>query len=266
MNIRRIFLFSACAGLLMPTAALARDRFAAARAKMVAAIRKDVGDAAPAADDIHLEQALAAVARIPREKFVPKPLRAAAYGTTPLPIGFGQTISDAYIVTVMTAAVRLPKDANVLDIGTGSGYQAAVLSLLSARVSSIEIVKPLAAAAAERLSRLGYRNVLVRAGDGFAGWAGRGPFDAVIVAAGAAAIPQPLIDQLKPGGRLVMPIGPSGAQEQLIVATKNADGSVTRCSLGWAMFVPLTGTGERPERSGGLMDRTIPLCFKAPIS
>ena len=233
---------------------------------MVADIRKDIRDAASSADNVHLERALAAVARVPREKFVSRELRTAAYQSNPLPIGFDQTISAAYIVTIMTAALRLPENANVLDVGTGSGYQAAVLSLLAAHVSSIEIVRPLATAAARRLSRLGYRNVVIRAGDGYSGWTGRAPFDGIIVAAGAAAIPQPLIDQLKPGGRIVMPIGPSSVQEQLIVATKNTDGTMTRCSLGWVMFVPFTGSGERPTHSSGLMDRTIPDCFEGPIS
>ena len=133
---------------------------------MVADIRKDIRDAASSADNVYLERALAAVARVPREKFVPRELRTAAYQSNPLPIGFDQTISAAYIVTIMTAALRLPENANVLDVGTGSGYQAAVLSLLAAHVSSIEIVKLLATAAGARLSRLGYRNVVVRAGDG----------------------------------------------------------------------------------------------------
>lgn len=233
---------------------------------MVADIHKDIRDAASSADNVYLERALAAVARVPREKFVPRELRTAAYQSNPLPIGFDQTISAAYIVTIMTAALRLPENANVLDVGTGSGYQAAVLSLLAAHVSSIEIVKPLATAAGARLSRLGYRNVGVRAGDGYAGWGERAPFDGIIVAAGAAAVPQPLLEQLKPGGRLVMPIGPSSVQEQLIVITKNTDGSLKRCTLGWVMFVPFTGIGERPKHLSGLMDLTIPDCFEGPIS
>ena len=266
MNTKALSSLLSCAALILPSTAIARDRYATARAAMVADIRKDIRDAASTADNVHLARALAAVARIPREKFVPRASRAAAYRPTPLPIGFDQTISDGYIVTIMTAALQLPENANVLDVGTGSGYQTAVLSLLAAHGSSIEIVKPLAAATATRLSRLGYRNVVIRAGDGYAGWTDRAPFDGIVVAAGAAAMPQPLIDQLKPGGRLVMPIGPSSIQEQLIVAPKNTDGSLKRCSLGWVMFVPLTGIGGRPKHPFGLMDRTIPGCFDAPIS
>lgn len=266
MNSEALLPLLASAVLILPSTGLARDRYAAARADMVAGIRKDIRASARAADDDHLERALAAVGRTPREKFVPKAARTAAYLSTPLSIGFEQTISAAYIVTIMTAAVQLPENATVLDVGTGSGYQAAVLSLLAARVSSIEIVEPLAKSAAKRLSRLGYHNVTVRAGDGYAGWADRAPFDAIIVAAGAATIPQPLIDQLKPGGRLVMPIGPAWTQEQLIVVTKSIDGTMARCSLGWVMFVPFTGSGERLKHSTGLVDRTIPDCFEAPIS
>ena len=248
---------------------IAADRhrsFAERRRELVEDIRKRVKEADPEVDDARLEGVLAVIGAIPREQFVAREAMQLAYLPTPLKIGYEQTISDAYIVAIMTAELRLPPNAEVLDVGTGSGYQAAVLSPLARRVSSIEIVKPLADQAALRLRRLGYRNIEVRAGDGFAGWPEHAPFDGIVVAAGAAQVPQPLLDQLKPGGRLVMPIGPTGPQEQLLVLTKSGDGKITRCSLGWTMFVPLTGAGERPAGSRGLMDRTLPRCHAADLT
>lgn len=236
-----------------------------ARLAMVKGIEADIHRAASAADNADLARALDAMARVPREEFVAPAQRKQAYRPRPLPIGYGQTISAAYIVAVMTAALRLPAHANVLDVGTGSGYQAAVLSLLADHVSSVEIVAPLAASAGARLARLGYRNVEVRAGDGYAGWPDHAPFDGIVVAAGAAEIPQPLIDQLKVGGRLVMPIGPSWANEQLIVLTKTAPDQTTRCSLGWTMFVDFTGRGARDENASGVM-KFVPPCYDAPIA
>lgn len=236
------------------------------RQAMIDNIRQVVKQAAPVADDAEMERVLSVIGRLPREEFVPAAARAYAYIPSPIQIGYDQTISDAYVQAVMTAALRLPANAETLDIGTGSGFQAAILAPLSKRVSSIEIVRPLADAAKTRLGRLGYRNIDVRTGDGFAGWPNHAPFDGIVVAAGAAAIPQPLLDQLKPGGRIVMPIGPSTPQEQLIVATKAADGTITRCSLGLAMFVPLTGRGERSASMRGLIDRSIPLCYRAPVT
>lgn len=258
--------------LLCSPPALARvDRsrvpidFAKARAVMVSRIREAVRRDAPEADNAYLEAALSAVAAVRRERFVPVALRLQAYDATSLPIGYDQTISDAAAVALMTAAAQLPPNANVLDVGTGSGYQVAVLSLLSRQVSSIEIVKPLADQAAARLRALGYRNVTVRSGDGYSGWPARAPFDAIIVAAGAAKIPQPLIDQLKPGGRLIMPIGSTWAQEQLLVIEKRPDGALMRSSLGWTMFVPLTGQGERAPNAAGTFDNKMPLCYARSV-
>ena len=206
-------------------------------------------------------EALRAVAGVRRELFVPKADRARAYQDTPLPIGYGQTISDAYIVTVMTATLGLPPHANVLEIGTGSGYQAAILSSLAGSVHSIEIVAPLANRAAGLLKSLGMANVAIHTGDGFQGWAEAAPYDAIIVTAGGAQIPPPLIAQLKPGGTLVMPIGPDWPLEQLLMIKKAVDGELSRCSMGPVMFVPLTGRGERPQNLKGLYDRSIPDCF-----
>lgn len=235
------------------------------RATMVGNIRADIRAAAPAADTPALERALDVIGSLPREDFVRSSGRGGAYVGLPQAIGYGQTISDPYVVTVMTAALDLSPDANVLDVGTGSGYQAAVLARIARHVSSVEIVRPLAASAAKRLHRLGFTNVDVRNGDGFLGWPEHAPFDGIVVAAGATAVPAPLIDQLKPGGHLVMPIGATETSTQLLRITKRANGAIERCSLGGAMFVPLTGTRATPFAQHGLTDRSIPLCFGKPI-
>ena len=241
------------------------DRYAVARAMMVDQITSEIVRLAPEANDAAMRQALTAIGQVPREAFVPADRRADAYRERPLPIGYGQTISDAYIVAVMTAALGPGRHENVLDVGTGSGYQAAVLSLVSKRVSSIEIVAPLARKAAKRLARLGYRNVAVRAGDGYAGWRNRALFDGIIVAAGASEVPEPLFEQLSIGGRIVMPIGPSWATEQVLVVTKTGPASVTRCSLGWSMFVPFAGKGARAVDGAGIF-ADIPPCYSGPIA
>ncbi len=236
------------------------------RAALVATIRHDVREAAPSTDDTELEKALSAVAAVPRDRFVPPEYRHYAYAAElSLPIGHDQTISDPYIVALMTASAHVPVGGNVLDVGTGSGYQAAVLARIASRVTSIEIVPALAAQATERLAALGYRNVTVRAGDGYAGAPDAEPFDAIIVAAGSDTVPQPLLDQLKIGGRLVMPVGATWASEQLLVVTRTDAKHYDRCSLGLAMFVPLTGRGERSARAAGLIDRSVPLCYGAAV-
>jgi protein-L-isoaspartate(D-aspartate) O-methyltransferase len=200
-----------------------------------------------------------AIGHIDRSEFVPTEQRAYANQDRPLPIGFDQTISRPYIVAVMTAAIEARAGSNILEVGTGSGYQAAVLSRLGANIHSIEILPQLASAAAERLHRLRYENIRIKAGDGFAGWPEFAPYDGIIVTAGAADVPSPLLDQLKPGGKLVMPVGANTMVEQLIVLTKQFDGSFLKCSLGPAMFVPLTGVGRTAEIPA-LYDRKVPLC------
>lgn len=205
--------------------------------------------------------AVDAITHIDRTRFVPRSERSIANRDSSLPIGYGQVISEPYIVAVMSAALGARAGSNVLEVGTGSGYQAAVLSRLGASVHSIEIVPQLARAATKRLRRLHIEHVWIKTGDGFAGLPELGPYDAIIVTAGAAAVPAPLLDQLRSGGKLVMPVGANTIVEQLIVFTKRADGSFSRCSLGPAMFVPLTGVGETPDVSG-LYDRTVPLCRK----
>ena len=177
---------------------------------------------------------------VPRHEFVPEGMRDLAYLNGPLPIGEGQTISQPYIVALMTdLLVPQPEDV-VLEVGTGSGYQAAILSRLVSQVYSIEIIDSLAAAAGERLRRLGYTNVEVRAGDGYLGWPEHAPFDSIIVTAAVPEIPAPLVEQLRPGGRLVTPVGqPFGAQE-LILLEKTADGQIHETDVLGVAFVPLT--------------------------
>jgi protein-L-isoaspartate(D-aspartate) O-methyltransferase len=181
-----------------------------------------------------------AIARVPRHLFVPPAQQPHAYENRPLPIGHGQTISQPYIVALMTDLLKLRKQDRVLEIGTGSGYQAAVLAELVRSVYTIEIVAPLATEARARLERLGYRNVEVRAGDGYKGWEERAPFDAVMVTAGADEVPPPLIKQLKAGGRMVIPVGPAGSIQSLTLIEKRADGSIRSQQVIPVRFVPLT--------------------------
>lgn len=235
------------------------------RARMMASIAAVTRDIPAMANDPGFIAALEVEARLPRERFVPKAARPFAYIGAPLNIGWEQTISDPYIVAMMTAAAKVGPSSKVLEIGTGSGYQAAVLAERGARVWTIEIIPELATRAARTLRRLGYRQISARAGDGFAGWPDHAPFDAVIVTAGAARVPQLLLDQLKVGGRLVMPIGPSTPTEQLLVHTKRPDGGFDICSLGRAMFVPLMGSGRTAERPG-IVDRTKPWCYGASVT
>ena len=181
---------------------------------------------------------LAAMRKVPRHLFVPLALVGQAYDDHPLPIGHEQTISQPYIVAFMTEALGLHGGENVLEVGTGSGYQAAVLAEIAARVYTIEIVAPLAEEARERLKRLGYRNVEVRAGDGYLGWPEKAPFDAIMVTAAAPRIPEPLKQQLKEGGRLVIPVG-EAYQELIVVTRKGATYAEDRVLP--VRFVPMTG-------------------------
>jgi protein-L-isoaspartate(D-aspartate) O-methyltransferase len=183
-------------------------------------------------------QVLAAMRTVPRHEFVPESVRDAAYEDRPLPIGHGQTISQPYIVAIMTELAHIEPGSKVLEIGTGSGYQAAVIHEIAGGVRSIEIVEPLAREAAQTLSRLGYSRAEVRHADGYRGWPEAAPFDAIVVTAAPERIPQPLLDQLAPGGRLVIPVG--GISQQLEVHTRGADGiSVERVLP--VRFVPMTG-------------------------
>ena len=183
-----------------------------------------------------------ALLRVPRHLYVPPDQQAYAYENRPLPIGHGQTISQPYIVALMTDLLQLRREDRVLEIGTGSGYQAAVLGELVRNVYTIEIVAPLAAEARERLARLGYRNVEVRTGDGYKGWEEQAPFDAIMVTAGADEVPPPLVRQLKPGGRMVIPVGAAETVQYLTLIEKQADGSVRSRRVIPVRFVPFMRT------------------------
>ncbi|MES9971269.1 MAG: protein-L-isoaspartate(D-aspartate) O-methyltransferase [Candidatus Thiodiazotropha sp.] len=189
------------------------------------------------------ESVMQAIRDVPREAFVPESERRFAYDNGPLPIGCGQTISQPYIVALMTDLLELDADAVVLEVGTGSGYQAAVLSRVAGQVYTVEIIDTLAMRAAETLAELGYDNVSCRCVDGFHGWSEHAPYDAIMVTAAALEIPPPLIEQLKPGGRLVIPVGRPFDYQQLILVEKSHSGEVSeRVVLGVA-FVPLTRSG-----------------------
>jgi protein-L-isoaspartate(D-aspartate) O-methyltransferase len=184
---------------------------------------------------------LEAMRTVPRESFVPASLEQFAYDDGPLPIGHGQTISQPYIVAVMTQAAAVKPGARVLEIGTGSGYGAAVLSRVAAEVYTVERVGELAEAARERLARLGYANVHVLAGDGSLGWAEHAPYDAIVVTAGGPRVPKPLLNQLAVGGRLVMPVGPVSRHQRLVRVTRSDVHEYEYADLEEVAFVPLIG-------------------------
>jgi len=210
------------------------DRFTALRERMV--------ERQIEAREVRDPRVLAAMRKVPRHLFVPSSLADEAYDDHPLPIGEGQTISQPYIVALMTELLGLKGGERVLEVGTGSGYQAAVLAEVAGAVYSIEILEPLARSAAVTLAGLGYGGIRVRAGDGYLGWPEAAPFDAIVVTAAPDHVPQPLVDQLKEGGRLVIPVGVS--YQELVVCTKTAAG-VTRRSVIPVRFVPMTGEGVR---------------------
>lgn len=211
------------------------DPRARERAEMLRVIRAH-GDTVGGLD----ETVLAAVARVPRHRFVPIDQADAAYQDRPLPIGDGQTISQPFIVAYMTHLLRVGPGARVLEVGTGSGYQAAVLAELGCEVKSIEIVRALGERSAALLSALGHSKVEVRVGDGYLGWPEAAPFDGIVVTAGATEVPAPLLAQLKPGARLVMPLADAHGTEWLTVIGKRPDGSTVREELIPVRFVPLT--------------------------
>ncbi len=187
---------------------------------------------------------LRAMRSVPRHEFVPEKLRRLAYVNRPLPIGHGQTISQPYVVARMTELLELEPGEKVLEVGTGSGYQAAVLAELTDAVYSIEIVGELARTARQRLRRLGYDSVTVRHGDGYEGWPGEAPFDAVIVTAAPERVPDALVEQLARGGRMVLPVGPQGGRQVLTVVRKTADGTVEREEVSVVRFVPMVRDGD----------------------
>ncbi|HHT9153855.1 MAG TPA: protein-L-isoaspartate(D-aspartate) O-methyltransferase [Candidatus Hypogeohydataceae bacterium YC40] len=193
-----------------------------------------------AARGIKDKRVLAVMEAVPRHRFVPKELRSLSYGDGPLPIGSGQTISQPYIVALMTELLDLKEEDKVLEIGTGSGYQAAILSLLAKTVYTIEINKELAKRASETLRELGYDNVIVYARDGYLGMPDRAPFDAIIVTAACPQIPPALLDQLKPGGRMVIPIGRPYRTQSLTLIIKDITGEIKKEEVAPVLFVPLT--------------------------
>ena len=237
----RLLAFSGLATLVDRALARGPDDHAAARARMLREIEADFRATAPdtgvSAPSPALRRALGAVAR---ERFVPPGLAADAYGNHPLPIGEGQTISQPFIVALMTELLQLAPGARVLEVGTGSGYQAAILAEMGMRVYSIEIVAPLAESARVALDAAGYASVVTRVGDGYLGWPEAAPFDGIIVTAAPDHVPPALVAQLKPGGRLVIPVGPNWMSQELRVIRKEPDGrTVTQRTLA-VRFVPLT--------------------------
>ena len=239
--------------------------FAAQRAEMVADVRARLRGA-HVRDDARLRAILEILGRLPREAFVPVEQRALAYTAGPVPIGHGQTMSDAFIMAYMTHALALKPGDRVLEIGTGSGYQAAILGALVREVHTIEIVPELAEHAAATLRAQGFGNVTVRQGDGYAGWPEAAPFDAIIVTAGAARIPPALVAQLRPGGRIILPLGPNWAEQQMTLVRKGRDGRIDVRSCGWVAFVPFVGEAQRPEPAASPVwgRRLSPRC-NAPI-
>ncbi len=241
----RSLVFLAASVLLAagPNAArAAEDDFADARAGMVEVIRGHAaGGYSSALPPEIAKRVLNAMGRVPRHKFVPRRRAASAYEDRPLPIGYGQTISQPYIVALMTDLLAVKAGDKVLEIGTGSGYQAAVLAELGVETYSIEIIPELGKAAAGRLERLGYVTAVTRVGDGFFGWPEAAPFDGIVVTAAASYVPPPLVQQLKPGGRMVIPVGRPFMVQQLVLISKDAGGKPRTRVLLPVAFVPLTG-------------------------
>lgn len=226
-----LFIVSSCAQAQDP------DTYAEERARMV---RTQLESGAFGRTAIEDAAVLEAMRTVPRHRFVPSNMARNAYADSPLPIGHEQTISQPYIVAVMTELLEPEEGDSVLEIGTGSGYQAAVLAEIVADVYTIEIVEPLGRRAAAVLEELGYENVHTRIGDGYKGWPEHAPFDGILVTAAPDHVPQPLIDQLKPGGRMVIPVGPEGHIQQLRLIQKDADGNVSEEFIESVRFVPLT--------------------------
>lgn len=216
--------------------------YAEQQQEMIRAIQADVIDTSLYIGKEAFDPAvMKAMASVPRHEFVPQNQKASAYENRPLPIGYGQTISQPYIVALMTDLLALSKDDKVLEIGTGSGYQAAILNELTPNVFTIEIIEPLGKNAIETYKRLHLDNISVRIGDGYFGWEEHAPFDAIIVTAAADHVPPPLVEQLKNGGRMVIPVGSRFFVQQLVLVTKDDKGKLTTRQMLPVRFVPLTG-------------------------
>ena len=243
--LRTCFAFGLAA--FAPAHAMTADENAARRARMVddvATMARDTG--AETGRPKFSARVMDVMRRVERHRFVPPDLAREAYDNRPLPIGRGQTISQPYIVALSTDLLDLRPEHRVLEIGTGSGYQAAVLAELVAQVSTIEIVESLGIEAKARLASLGYANVDVRIGDGYAGWPERAPFDRILVTAAAPRIPDKLVEQLATGGRMVIPVDSGLFGQQLMLVEKAADGSVTRKNVLPVRFVPMVGGKPKP--------------------
>jgi protein-L-isoaspartate(D-aspartate) O-methyltransferase len=219
-----------CSVAVEPDLAAARERMAADQL---------------AGRDITNQLVLQVMRTMPRHEFVPQPLRGQAYDDHPLPIGYGQTISQPYIVGFMSQALNPQTNDVVLEVETGSGYQAAVLASMVEKVYTIEIIEPLARRAETDHKRLGFANVQVRAGDGYQGWTSAAPFDAIIVTCAPDHVPQPLVDQQKEGGRMIIPVGP--AYSQTLYLLRKRDGKMRQQAILPVLFVPMTGLAEEPE-------------------
>jgi protein-L-isoaspartate(D-aspartate) O-methyltransferase len=226
---------------LSPVDLYAQNYFAE-RQQLIQEIREDVS-----LTSIYLGKSalspgvIQALESVPRHEFVPEKEKRYAYQNRPLPIGHGQTISQPYIVAIMTDLLEPMATDKLLEVGTGSGYQAAILAEVVDKVYTIEIIEPLAEEADQRLQRLGYTNIHTRIGDGYYGWESEGPFDGIVVTAAAGHIPPPLIAQLKPGGRMMIPVGSRFMIQQLLLVTKQKDGTIKTRQILPVRFVPLTG-------------------------
>lgn len=239
-----LFSLLALFSVLLPAAGtvLADDALETQRQQMVAQIVKEVRNSEDILPSGELDPAvLEALSRVPRHVFVPEKHRPQAYRNRPLPIGYGQTISQPTVVAIMTDLMQLAPDHRVLEVGTGSGYQAAIMAELVEQVYTIEIIPELADRASADLARSGYDNVITRHGDGYFGWPEQAPFDAIMVTAAASHIPPPLLEQLKPGGRMVIPVGSRFMIQHLVRVNKDASGQITTEQLLPVRFVPLTG-------------------------
>ena len=247
----RVAICALLASLAAPfhTSALTDEALVRERRQMVAEIAAMARDTKTfTGRERFADRVMEALSSVPRHRFVPDYLARAAYRNEPLPIGEGQTISQPYIVALSTDLIDPQPHHVVLEIGTGSGYQAAVLATLVKRVYSIEIVGSLGRSAAERLKTLGYTNVDVRVGDGYRGWPEHAPFDGIVVTAAAPFVPEPLVEQLKPGGKMVIPVESGRGGQQMLLIEKRADGTIDKRAVLDVRFVPMTGKGvrERP--------------------
>lgn len=240
MHLKRFFI--ALTILLSTTGGFAADQYAAKRQALLDEIKLNAKQTSFATGKATISKpVLDALQNVPRHQFVRPQDQKHAYENRPLRIGHGQTISQPYIVALMTDLINLKKDQTVLEVGTGSGYQAAILGAIAKSVYTIEIIEPLAMQAQKRLAQLGYNNIKVRAGDGYFGWEDAGPFDAIVVTAAASHVPPPLIKQLKPGGKMIIPVGSQFFTQQLMLIEKQLNNRVVSKQILPVVFVPLTG-------------------------